>query len=139
VARICAYPNVIALYRNACPMNSENPRMVRRGYCLNMVLAMVMNPIVWRCRMVMDCSGSGSSAPVSRSTRCSIPSTSFSASRSRPWMNSQRGLSGTLRRTSSTTTPRTTPSPKHSRQPTLTDRSLVAGTVSSAPAAAPAQ
>ena len=54
-------------------------------------------------------------------------------------MNSQRGLSGTFRRTSSTTRPSTTPSPKHTRQPQKTGRSLVAGTLIRAPTAAPAQ
>ena len=54
-------------------------------------------------------------------------------------MNIHRGLSGTFRRTSRITSPSTTPTPKHTRHPTLTGRRLVAGTVSSAPTAAPAQ
>jgi hypothetical protein len=44
-------------------------------------------------------SGSSSSWPVSAATSRSIWVTSVSASWSRPWMNSQRGLSGTCRRT----------------------------------------
>ena len=45
--------------------------MVCRGYSVNIVLAIMMNPIVLRWRMVMDRSGSASRVPVSRSTRCS--------------------------------------------------------------------
>src|SRR5215831_13054709 len=104
-----------------------------------MVLAMVTNPMVLRCLMVVDWLGSLRWVPVSRSTRSSIPSTRASASPAWPWMNSQRGLSGTLRRTSRMTSPSTKPRPKQTRQPTLTGRSLVAGTVSSAPNAARAQ
>ena len=63
---------------------------------------------------------SGSCLPVSCATCSSIPSTSSSASCARLWMNSQRGLSGTLRRTSRITRPSTTPRPKASRQPTST-------------------
>ena len=68
------------------------------------------------CAKIVEEFAEGKYPPVSRSTRCSIPSTRSSASRVRPWMNSQRRLSGTLRRISRTTTPRTTPSPKQTRQ-----------------------
>ncbi len=40
-----------------------------------------------------------------------------SASSSRPWMNNQRGLSGTLRRTSITATPSTAPTTNATRHP----------------------
>ena len=53
-----------------------------------------------------------------RATSSSISPTICSASSSRPWMKSQRGLSGTLRRTSRIPTPSTAPIPKASRQPT---------------------
>ena len=62
-----------------------------------------------------------------------------SASSSRPWMKSQRGLSGTLRRTSMIASPSTAPTPKHSRQPTSTandDRNTIAA---ADPAIAPTQ
>lgn len=120
-------------------MNSENPKMARCGYRRNMVLAMVTKPIDLRCLIVIDRRGSASCVPVSSSTRRSMPSTRFSAAWACPCMNSHLGLSGTLRRTSKITTPSTTPKPKHTRHPTPTGRSLVAGTVSSAPKAAPAQ
>ena len=51
--------------------------------------------------------------------------TIFSASSSRPWMNSQRGLSGTLRRTNSTARPMIAPSTNDSRQPRSRGKMLV--------------
>jgi hypothetical protein len=56
-------------------------------------------------------------------------------------MNSQRGLSGTLRRTSRIARPNTTPSPKVSRQPTEAGKIFVfsAGMDSNAPPTAPSQ
>ena len=64
-----------------------------------------------------------------------------SPSSSRPWMNSQRGLSGTWRRTIRMPTARIAPSPKASRQPHswLTRVGSSSGMVSSAPPAAPTQ
>ncbi len=104
-----------------------------------MVLAIVTKPMVLRCLIVIDWLGSGSVVPSSRSIRFSIPSTKSSAALACPWMNSQRGLSGTCRRTTKITSPSTTPKPKQSRQPNWTGRSLMTGTVINAPAAAPAQ
>ena len=56
-------------------------------------------------------------------------------------MNSQRGLSGTLRRTKSTISPSTAPSPNATRQPMFLGRkfSFSSTMVSAAPAAAPSQ
>ena len=64
-----------------------------------------------------------------------------SASSSRPWMISQRGDSGTWRRTSRTARPSTTPRANDSRQPTLPGKidSLSATIDSSAPSIAPNQ
>ena len=61
--------------------------------------------------------------------------------RSRPWMNSQRGLSGTLRRTSSTAKPITAPSTNDSRQPRFTGKIAVLSitTASSEPPMPPSQ
>ena len=56
-----------------------------------------------------------------RSTPCSIARTIRSASSSWPWMKSQRGLSGTLRRTKRTPSPRIAPSRNEIRQPTLAE------------------
>ena len=54
-------------------------------------------------------------------------------------MNSQRGLSGTWRRTIRITIPSTNPSPKQTRQLSSGEKMWSAATDSSAPAAAPAQ
>ena len=68
---------------------------MRFGYSLKTVLATVPKPIALRWRILIDRSGSSSSCPVSSCTVPSIERTSSSASSSRPWMNSQRGDSGT--------------------------------------------
>ena len=73
--------------------------------------------MVSRCRTVSSLLTSGSGYPVSSSTPCSMSPTIASASASRPWMNSQRGLSGTCRRTSKTARARMTPRAKPRRQP----------------------
>src|ERR1700727_387390 len=62
-----------------------------------------------------------------------------SASSSRPWMNSQRGLSGTCRRTIRIAVPRIAPSAKQILQLSSAERVCSAAPESSAPAAAPAQ
>src|SRR5215467_5297496 len=80
-------------------MNSAKPRAERFGYLLKTVLAISHRPIERRCRMVRYSSAGSNRAPVSCSTSRSISPTSLSACLSRPWMNSQRGLSGTLGRT----------------------------------------
>ncbi len=54
VSRIWAYPKVIALYRNACPMNSDSPSVVRRGYCSNITLRIVQGLVERRCCTVID-------------------------------------------------------------------------------------
>jgi hypothetical protein len=51
-----------------------------------------------------------------------MSATTFSASSSRPWMNSQRGLSGTVRLTNSAPMPSTAPRANSSRQPTSAGR-----------------
>ena len=70
-----------------------------------------------------------------------MPRTICSASSSRPWMNSQRGLSGTWRRTTRIPTASTAPRPKASRQPQAgsTRSGSSSGMVSSEPPAAPTQ
>ena len=73
------------------------------------------------------------------STWRSISRVISSASSSRPWMNSQRGLSGTWRRTNRIAIPRMNPSPKQTRQLSSGEKMCSAATDSSAPAAAPAQ
>ena len=91
--------------------------MVRRGYIVKTVLAIMPIPMVFRCRMVIRSDTLGSRSPVSSTIVFSISSTIRLPSSSRPWMKSQRGLSGTYRRTSSTPTPRMAPNPNASRQP----------------------
>ena len=56
-------------------------------------------------------------------------------------MNSQRGLSGTLRRTKSTPSPRIAPSRNEIRQPTLAESSVLSRSriAAAEPAAAPTQ
>ena len=97
--------------------------------------------MVRRCRMVIVSLTADSSSPVSSVTVSSMSRTICSPSSSRPWMNSQRGLSGRLRRTSRMPTARTAPSPKASRQPSagFTMLGSSSGIVSSEPAAAPTQ
>jgi hypothetical protein len=82
--------------------------------------------------------GSGSS-PSSARTCTSISATIRSPSRSRPWMNSQRGFSRTCRRTISTPSARIAPRPHASRQPSegSTFVGSSSGIVSSAPPTAP--
>jgi hypothetical protein len=70
---------------------------------------------------------------------CSIELVISSASSSRPWMNSRRGLSGTLRRTIRIAKPSTNPNPKQTRQSSSGEKMCSAATDSSAPAAAPSQ
>ncbi len=64
-----------------------------------------------------------------------------SASSSRPWISSQRGLSGTCRRTSRITRARTAPSAKVRRQPTFAAKMSVSSATidSSEPPTAPSQ
>ena len=59
------------------------------------VRAIRPKPIDLRCRMVIVSDTDGRSLPVSSTTVCSMSRTTFSPCSSRPWMNSQRGLSGT--------------------------------------------
>ncbi len=122
-------------------MNSASPSTVRLGYRVVTERIVIESGITRRWRTVISPSGSDSVWPVESVTSCSISATIRSASSSRPWMNSHRGLSGTLRRTIRTPSPSTAPSPKHSRQPTSTANRLVfrASTASSAPPAAPPQ
>ena len=97
-------------------------------------------PIDLRCLIVIgSSSGSGRSAPVDSFTWRSMSRVTASASSSRPWMNSQRGLSGTCLRTIRMAVPRTKPSPKHTRQLSSGEKMCSAATDSKAPAAAPAQ
>jgi len=73
-------------------------------------------------------------------SRSFLPSTIRSASSSRPWMNSQRGLSGTWRRTIRMPMPSTAPKPKAIRQPTSSGKVEVSSTSApSAPSALPSQ
>ena len=97
--------------------------------------------MVLRWRMVMVSETEPSCLPVSSSTVRSTSWTIFSASSSRPWMKSQRGLSGTCRRTIRMPTARIAPSPKASRQPHFSSMMVgsSSGMVSSEPAVAPTQ
>ena len=101
-----------------------------------------MKPTLSCSRTLIERFGSfSSSTPADSLTSSSIPSTSFSASSTCPWMNIQRGLSGTLRRTSRIPTPSTAPRPNASRQPTSAAKmlSLRRTIESAAPAAVPSQ
>ena len=101
-----------------------------------------MKPTFSCSRTLIERFGSfSSSTPADSLTSSSIPSTSFSASSTRPWMNIQRGLSGTWRRTSRIPTPSTAPSPNASRQPTSAAKMLSLSRMieSAAPAAVPSQ
>ena len=80
-------------------MNSASPRTVRRGYSVTTERTVSENGITRRWRTVISPSGSGSSLPVDALDLSLDFATILSASSSRPWMNSHRGLSGTLRRT----------------------------------------
>ncbi len=102
-------------------MNSARPRIERRGYSEHdraddqrqrdrPALAHRQRLALRLCQLLTG--GLADLLP-----RC--PRRSFSASCSRPWMNSQRGLSGTLRRTNSTARPMIAPSTNDSRQPTF--------------------
>ena len=96
--------------------------------------------MVCRWRMVIVSPAAASRSPLSSSTVFSISVTICSPSSSRPWMNSHRGLSGTLRRTSSTPRARMAPSAKAPRHPYAGSTvPFVSGTVIIAPAAAPTQ
>ncbi len=101
-------------------MNSDRPSTMRFGY--------VAEPDVGDLAESGGSRAGGSRCPrrpgpppASRRSpprrRARSAATSFSASSSRPWMNIQRGDSGTLRRTSRMTRPSTAPSPKARRQP----------------------
>ena len=108
---------------------------------MNTVLAISPMPMDFRCRMVIVSWTSWSWWWDSSETVRSMSRTMLSASSSRPWMNSQRGLSGTLRRTIRMPTARIAPRPNASRQPhcwSITVGSS-SGIVSSAPPAAPTQ
>ena len=105
------------------------------------VLAISGRLIVLRWRIVIVSSTSCSCLPLSSATVRSMSRTMRSASSSRSWMNSQRGLSGTCRRTTRMPTARIAPSPKAARQPQLGSTMLgsSSGIVSSEPSAAPTQ
>ena len=82
-------------------MNSASPRSARRRVApRRSSRASSRNGIASRWRTVIAvAAAAGAPAPVSRRTSSSIRATIRSASSSRPWRNSQRGLSGTWRRT----------------------------------------
>ena len=123
-------------------MKSESPTTVRRGYAPNTVLAISTKPTFSCSRTLIDFFGSFSSSTPADSLTCvSMSSTSSSASSSLPWMNIQRGLSGTCRRTIRMPTPSTAPSPKASRQPTSASKMLsLSSTIDrAAPNAVPSQ
>src|SRR5579862_529446 len=120
-------------------MNSASPSTVRLGYLCTIPRATSIRPSDLRCLIAIVSSGSSSCAPVDSTTWRSMSWTTSSASRSRPWMNSQRGLSGTWRRTIRIARPRITPSPKQTRQLSSGEKMCSAATESSAPSAAPAQ
>ena len=114
------------------------------GSVVNTVLAIVRKPIARRWWISMVSSHRlGSGSPVSSlDRRPRRRRRSRSASSSRPWMNSHRGLSGTLRRTSRMTRPSTTPSAE--RDPPADVRRAGCScsarrSSSSAPPAAPSQ
>ena len=102
---------------------------------------MVRKPTLSCSRTLMLLRAGLSSEPVDSSTWRSISLTSFSASSLRPWMNIQRGLSGTLRRTSRMPTASTAPSPKARRQPRSAANRLSSSNTSdrAAPNAVPTQ
>ena len=138
--KIVPRSKVTALYMNAWPTNSARPSTARLGYFVKATWAISRKEIVLRCSTRIESSGSESSSSASARTSLSIESTIRSASSSRPWMNSQRGLSGTLRRTIRMPTPRTAPIPKARRQPMLVANSELSSTSDAAePAAEPSQ
>ncbi len=94
----------------------------------------------WVSRIGSSVTGS-SFLPVSFSTVFSTSSTIASASFSWPWMNAQRGDSGTLRRTSRIVSPKIAPIPNARRQPSDAGKIAVLRkkTASSAPKAVPSQ
>ena len=108
---------------------------------MNTVFAISGSGIVLRCRIVRVSETLGRVLPVSSSTVSSMSRTIVWLSSSRPWMNSQRGLSGTWRRTKRMPTARMAPSPNASRQPIAGSMRAgsSSGIVSSAPPAAPTQ
>ena len=123
-------------------MKSERPRIVRFGYMLTTERMISDSGIALRwCTVSSSSEGSGSSPPVDSFTWRSMSETISSASSSRPWMKSQRGLSGTLRRTSSTPSPMIAPSTKESRQPRSVGKIAVLSitTESSEPPTPPSQ
>ena len=105
------------------------------------VWAITPKPMLLRWRILIESVTSSSRSPVSSSTCRSMSSTSSSACSLRPWMNLQRGLSGTLRRTSRMPMPRTAPRPKAIRQPTLAANRSVSSSTSdrAAPNMVPSQ
>ena len=121
-----------ALYMNAWPTKSARPSSARLGYFVKATWAISRKEIVLRCSTRIESSGSESFSSDSSRTSRSIESTMRSASSSRPWMNSQRGLSGTLRRTIRMPTPSTAPMPKARRQPTLVANSELSRTSAAA-------
>ncbi len=127
----------IELYRNAWPMNSDSPTTVRRGYFLTSVPA-TSDSGVWSRWLTVICR---SAFGRSRCTDRSMPVTIRSASSSFPWMNSQRGLSGTSLRISRMPMPRIAPSPNSSRHPMSSGSTsgLSSGMATSAPKTVPSQ
>src|SRR5215212_2621614 len=115
----------MALYRNAWPVNSDSPTNVRFGYILKTTPAISPMPMGPRCLTRIVRRGGMSSWPVDATTWCSMPRVTRSASASWPCRNSQRGLSGTLRRTSRMATAITAARPKAIRQPTSRANRLV--------------
>ena len=74
-----------------------------------------------RMRVFLPSSG-GRLSGWSSVTFLSTSATIFSASSLRPWIISQRGLSGTQCRKNSTTNPSTAPMPNANRQPSHTGK-----------------
>ena len=103
-----------------------------------------MSAILGAARAPIDTpalAGTGGSGPHSAATRFSISATMASASSARPCASSQRGLSGTSRRTSRIATASTAPRMNPKRQPQCTGITAGSSTtrLNPAPSAAPTQ
>ena len=110
----------IALYRNDWVIISVAPRIARFVYWWNASRRNVRYPyrVSGMISIALPSSMGASSCPDLR-TCSSILAITLSASSWRPWVTSQRGLSGSTRPTMMTTRASTGPSRNASRQPTL--------------------
>jgi hypothetical protein len=105
------------------------------------VRAISTKPVERRGRISIESRGSSRGSSMRSSTSCSIAVTSRSASCGCPWIISQRGLSGTWRRTNMIPMASVAPRKNASRQPTSGPNSALSSSTpeSAAPNAAPSQ